>query len=164
MAGTMWNPSNHIDRSLVNDRQSRKTNVKDNNLGTVHDDSGHVPRILPVPSESNQRRVQLCNLFKICNGTEHLLVVLNYYLIAQPKLFLLEHKPKVIVKNLHPNISSLHYLPIWSFITEEYGNPIKSTNIRRDLLPMSELSGCRGAALLNIVKRAVCWSNRVGMP
>lgn len=59
----MWGPSNGIDTCLVplqlHDRESREANIEHNNLGAVHDNGGHIPRVLLIPAESDQGRVGL---------------------------------------------------------------------------------------------------------
>ncbi|WVZ05447.1 hypothetical protein V8G54_018793 [Vigna mungo] len=70
MTRAMWGPCNGIDAGLVplqfHHRQCGETNIQHHHLGAVHDNRGHVPRVLLVPPEPNQRSVWFRALVDYC--------------------------------------------------------------------------------------------------
>lgn len=63
MARAVWGPGNGVDAGLVplqlDDGKGGEADVEDDDLGAIHDDGGHVPGVLLVPSQADQGGVRL---------------------------------------------------------------------------------------------------------
>lgn len=66
MRGTMRSPSNGIDTATMplelSHRCSGRTNIQNHNFITIHQNSGHIPKVLFVPSQTEQRGIRVRTL------------------------------------------------------------------------------------------------------